>query len=185
MNTFVIIANRVKLAVIVATAAIMVYALWVSKDHITDIALLIGLTGYQAKTLFILIDLPALIGKVIQLKYFARSTQRMGRKLMVASGTLSLVCNVLSGFHSGGWGAAGYGAFVVVMFLVLEGVVTKIKPSASVTRAKNAESETGEKVTAPKKSLKGSTWSVERRAAFEAKKLEKQFAMASAPVSGV
>jgi hypothetical protein len=134
------IADRVKLAVIAVTSLIMVYALWVSRDHITHVALLIGLGGYQASTLFVLIDLPALIGKVLQLKYFAASTRRMGRKLMIGSGSLSLAFNVTSGLVGGGIGPAAYGAFIVGMFLLLENVVTRIKPAAAVTRAKNAAS---------------------------------------------
>lgn len=134
------IADRIKNAVIVTVSLIMVYALFVSRDHITDVGYRIGLHGYQAETLFVLVDVVALIGKVLTLKYFAASTRKMGRNLMVAAGLLSLGCNVASGWLSGGYGAAGYGVFIVVMFLVLENVVTKIKPAAAVTRAKNAAS---------------------------------------------
>jgi hypothetical protein len=141
------IADRIRKAVVAVVALLMAYALFVSRDHITHVAHLIGLTGYQAETLFVLIDLPALIGKVLGLRYFSAGTRKMGRRLTYASGSLSLVCNVLSGWFGGGVGPAGYGAFVVVMFLVLESVVTKIKPAAAVTRAKNATSGT----TAPRK----------------------------------
>lgn len=132
-------ADRVRLAVTIVAGAIMVYALYVSRDHITHVARLIGLTGYQAETLFVLIDIPALVGKTLRTKYFAASTRRTGLRLMIASGTLSLVCNVASGWFGGGIGPAGYGVFVVMMFLVMENVVTKIKPAAAVTRAKNGE----------------------------------------------
>jgi hypothetical protein len=134
----VLIADRIKNAVITVVGLIMVYALFVSRDHITDVGYRIGLHGYQAETLFVLVDIVALIGKVLTLKYFAASTRKMGRNLMVVSGLLSLACNVASGWLSGGYGAAGYGVFIVVMFLVLENVVTRIKPAAAVTRAKNA-----------------------------------------------
>src|SRR5258705_12685454 len=56
---------------------------------------------------------------------------------MIAAGVISLTCNVASGWLSGGYGPAGYGVFGVVLFLVLENVITKIKPAAAVTRAKN------------------------------------------------
>lgn len=134
------IADRVRAAVTVVSGLIMVYALFVSADHISHVAHLIGLRGYQASTLFVLIDIPALVGKVLRLRYFAVTTRRTGLRLMIASGTLSLVCNVASGWFGGGLGPAGYGAFVVAMFLVMENVVTKIKPAAAVTRAKNADS---------------------------------------------
>jgi hypothetical protein len=57
---------------------------------------------------------------------------------MVLSGSLSVVCNVTSGWFGGGIGPAGYGAFVVFMFLLLEWAVVRIKPAAAVTRARNA-----------------------------------------------
>lgn len=135
------IADRVRLAVTIAAGLIMLYALYVSKDHITHVAHLIGLVGYQAATLFVLIDLPAVIGKVLRLKYFAASTRKTGLRLMIWSGSLSLTCNVLSGWFGGGIGPAGYGVFVVTMFLVMENVVMKIKAASSVTRAKNAKSD--------------------------------------------
>lgn len=132
------IADRIKLAVTVVVALIMLLALYVSRDHITDVAYRIGLTGYQAETLFVLVDVVALIGKVLQLKYFAASTRKIGRRLMIAAGVISLTCNVASGWLSGGYGPAGYGVFVVLLFLALENVLTKIKPAAAVTARKNA-----------------------------------------------
>ena len=180
------IADRIKRAVIVVTSLIMVYALYVSRDHITHVALLIGLVGYQAQTLFVLIDLPALIGKVVQLPYFSSSTRKMGRRLMVASGSLSLVCNVLSGWFGGGVGPAAYGAFVVVMFLTLESVVTRIKPAGSVTRARNAASETAPARTTPvsttRKCAPGCTCGKHSRTKVAS--LERAYALPSAPVSG-
>lgn len=136
------IANRIRAAVTVVATLIMVYALFVSADHIGHVATLIGLDGYQASTLFVLIDIPALVGKALRLRYFAASTRRTGLRLMIASGVLSLTCNVASGWFGGGVGPAGYGVFIVVMFLVMENVVTKIKPAAAVTKAKNAANET-------------------------------------------
>ena len=69
--SFVTIANRIKLGVLIAVAAVMVYALFVSREHITHVALWLGVPAVQAKTAFILVDLPAVIGKVMGLKYFA------------------------------------------------------------------------------------------------------------------
>src|SRR5262245_8936165 len=135
------IADRVRLVVTIVATLIMVYALLVSRDHITHVARLIGLTGYQAETLFVLIDLPALVGKAMMLPYFAkRPTRNTGRILMTLSGSLSVVCNVTSGWFGGGVGPAAYGAFVVFMFLVLEWAVVRIKPAAAVTRARSADS---------------------------------------------
>lgn len=134
----VVIADRIKLGVRLVVTGLMVYALYVSKDHSTHVALWIGLSGYQAHTLFVLIDLPALVGKVLQLHYFTPGTRRVGTKLTYISGSLSLACNVGSGWIDLKLGAAAYGAFVVGMFLYLEYVLTKIKSASAVTRAKNA-----------------------------------------------
>ena len=78
----------------------------------------------------------------MMLTYFAkRPTRNTGRFLMTLSGSLSVVCNVTSGWFGGGIGPAGYGAFVVFMFRPLEWAVVRIKPAAAVTRARNAASE--------------------------------------------
>jgi hypothetical protein len=139
----VVIADRVKLAVVLVVGAIMVYALYVSKEHITEVALFIGVTGWQAKTAFVLVDLPALIGKVLQIRsIFSGYTGKHGREMTYLSGSISLICNGAAGLIHGSWGAAGWGIFVVVMFLYLESKLTKIRPAASVTRKRNASTET-------------------------------------------
>jgi len=98
--------------------------------------------GWQAQTAFVLVDLPALIGKVMQIKaIFSGNTGRHGREMTYMSGSVSLACNATAGLIHGSWGAAGWGIFVVVMFLYLESKMTKIKPAASVTRKKNATAE--------------------------------------------
>lgn len=140
--SFVEIANRIKTAVIIVVSLVMFYALFVSREHITEVATWLGVPGWQAQTAFILVDLPALVGKVLQTKYFSHSTRKVGTRLTYFSGALSLICNVGAGIIHHSYGAAGWGAFVVVMFLVLESVVVKIKPAAAVTRAKNAASAT-------------------------------------------
>lgn len=183
------IASRVRAVVTVIATLIMVYALYVSRDHITHVAHLIGLGGYQATTLFILIDLPALVGKAMQLPYFAGSTRKSGRRLMWLSGSLSLVCNVMSGVFAGGVGPAVYGAFVVVMFVIMENAIGKIKPAAAVTRARNASN--GTTVTAParkpanstaRKCADGCTCGKHNRGKRD--ELETAYALPSAPVSG-
>lgn len=140
--SFVEIANRIKVCVIVAVSLVMCYALFVSREHVTEVATWLGVPGWQAATAFILVDLPALIGKLLQTKYFSHSTRKVGTRLTYFSGAISLACNIGAGVILGSFGAAGWGAFVVIMFLVLESVVVKIKPAAAVTRAKNAASAT-------------------------------------------
>ncbi|HMG32002.1 MAG TPA: hypothetical protein VK585_17995 [Jiangellaceae bacterium] len=145
---------------------------------------LIGLYGYQAATLFILIDIPALVGKALRLRYFSTTTRKTGLRLMIVSGTLSLVCNVLSGWFGGGVGPAGYGAFVVLMFLVMENVVTRIKPAAAVTRAKNATSDTTDSTPAQPALTPAQRGAETRKRNAEVKRLEAAYAAQAAPVSG-
>ena len=158
------IADRVRATVTIVATLIMIYALFVSRDHITHVARLIGLGGYQAETLFVLIDLPALVGKAMMLPYFAkRPTRSTGRILMLLSGTLSVVCNVTSGWFGGGIGPACYGAFIVFMFLLLEWAVVRIKPASSVTRARNATSNQTPKSPNPKRSAAARKGAATRR----------------------
>ena len=101
------------------------------------------------------------------------------------TGSLSLACNIGSGLIEGSYGAAGWGAFVVVMFLVLESVITKIRPAAAVTKAKNAVTET-KTPKAPAEVL--SPRQIAARKGVETKRqrreLEALYQAESAPVSG-
>ena len=108
------IANLVRFLVTLVTAAILAFVLYVSRDHITEVAYWMGLRGYQAETLFILVDIVALTGKVLNTGYFDKPTRRMGFKLMLGAGTASLACNVGAGIliHSSA-GLAVYGAMIV------------------------------------------------------------------------
>lgn len=178
------IADRVRIAVTIVAGLVMLYALFVSADHEIHVAHLINLSGYQAATLWVLIDLPALIGKILRLPAFLASTRRMGLKLMIGSGSLSLVCNVCSGWFGGGFGPAAYGAFVVGMFLALENVVTKIKPAAAVTRAKNAATVATAKPAGRTRATKSTTSTKPKTPrAPSIKQLELAYALPSAPVS--
>jgi len=132
------VAAWIKGIVTAVSVGILVYVALVSRDHITHIGQLMNLESYQAKTLFVLIDLPALVGKVLQLPVFAHSTRKFGRKLTYFSGGLSLACNVIAGFVAGGYGPAAYGVFIVIMFLIMETAIMKIKPAAAVTKAKRS-----------------------------------------------
>lgn len=144
------IASRVKTAVTVILTAILVFVLFVSRDHITQTAYTIGLRGYQANTLFVLIDIVALIGKVLMLKYFARSTRKLGMWMLCVSGSLSLACNVFAGHNLG---ERIYGAFIVILFVALEQVVTKIKPAASVKAAATKAANAATAQAAPQASI--------------------------------
>lgn len=121
--------------------ALLAYSMFTSATHITDTAHSLGLEGFAAYTLWVLIDIPAIVGKLLGGKAFAKSTQRLGFKLMVFSGLLSLACNIYAGDNLG---QRGHGVLVVAMFIILENVATKIKPAPAVkaaqTRARKAAS---------------------------------------------
>lgn len=175
--SFVVIAGRIKVGVIVAISLVMVYALFVSREHVTEVAHWLGVPGWQAETAFILVDLPALVGKVLQVKYFAHSTRKVGTKLTYLSGGISLACNIGAGLILGSYGAAGWGAFVVAMFLVLESVIVKIKPAAAVTRAKNAATGTAQPTSkAPTARQIAARKAAATRKANAARKLDDEFA---------
>lgn len=131
-------ADNVRKLISAVVLGIMIYALYVSRSHITHVGYAIELTPFEAETLFVLIDVPALVGKLLTGKLFAPSTQKSGRRLMWTTGALSLGCNITSGAIGGGVGPAVYGAFVVVMFVTLENVLGKIRPAAAVTKARRA-----------------------------------------------
>lgn len=136
------IANRVRVAVTIVASLILVYALAVSATHIAHVGhALLRLPSFEANTLFILIDVAAVVGKILRLGFFAPTTRRTGARLFFTAGALSLTCNAASGWLSGGYGPAAYGVFVVLMALYMEHVVAKIKPAAAVTKAKNANRE--------------------------------------------
>ncbi len=132
------VADRIKLVATLTASGILLFVLYVSRDHITEIGHWLHLPNYQAQTLFILVDLPALVGRLLMLPCFASGTRAWGKKLSYISGGLSLGCNVGAGIIIGEMGVAGYGAFVVAIFLLMEHTVSKIKPAASVTKAKRA-----------------------------------------------
>jgi len=144
MTNFVATANKIKAFVQAAVTGLMIYALYVSMSHITHVARWAGVPGWEAATAFLLVDMPALIGKLLQLRYFAHTTRKAGRQMTYVSGSISLACNIFSGILHGSPGAAVWGAFVVGMFLYLESKLAKIKPAAAVTRAKNAAADSDE-----------------------------------------
>lgn len=155
------VAMWIKGIVTAVSVGILVYVAFVSRDHITHIGQLMNLEPYQSQTLFVLIDLPALVGKAMQLPVFAHSTRVFGRKLTYFSGGMSLVCNVVAGAILGGYGPAGYGAFIVLMFVIMETAVMKIKPAAAVTKAKRSNMAqtvpTNTKTTSSRKCAPGCT----------------------------
>lgn len=122
-------ARRTAVIGILSGLAMFAYGLWVSRTHITHIGHALKLSGFEAETLFVLIDLIALYGKLLTSKRLSARTRRYGFKVMMFGLALSVICNVASGVLAGSLGAAIYGLFVVVIIVIVEyGVgITKAK----------------------------------------------------------
>lgn len=127
-------AKRTMVMGIVSGALIALYGLWISRGHITHIGYALKLTPFEAETLFVLVDFLAIYGKVLTNRRLVAKTRRIGYRMMLTGGALSLACNVASGVMSGGFGAAGYGAFVV-------GIVAWLEYAIANTRAKSISLE--------------------------------------------
>lgn len=175
------IANRVRALVTAIAGLILTYALFVSATHIAHVGHFVGLKALEANTLFVLIDVPIVVGKLMVQRYFAPTTRRTGRRLMVAGLAASLACNVSSGLIGAGYGAATYGVLVVAMALAMENAIGKIKPASAVTKARNAATIKKASTKAPA-ARKPRTPKAPKPVTVEV--LEKAYAMPAAPVSG-
>lgn len=114
-------------------ALMLVYGLFLSREHITHVGHMLRLAEHEAATLFIFVDLLAVFGKMMMSKHLSAKTRRIGKWFLIAGGALSLTCNVVSGFASGGYGAAGYGAFIVGIIAALEYATANIRAKRAAT----------------------------------------------------
>lgn len=119
--------GRAKAIARIIGVGLLAYGLWLSRGHITEIGYAIGLSVFEAETLFVLVDIVALLGKLLTSRLFVAKTRRIGYKLMVVGGALSLAANVTAGLLHGGLGRALYGAGVVAMIVLIEYATVNIK----------------------------------------------------------
>jgi hypothetical protein len=119
--------GRAKAIARVIGVGLLAYGLWLSRGHITEIGYAIGLPSFEAETLFVLVDVVALFGKLLTSRLFVAKTRRIGYKLMALGGLLSLAANVSAGFLHGSLGRALYGAGIVVMIVLIEYATVNIK----------------------------------------------------------
>src|SRR5258708_4158435 len=112
---------------ILSGALIAVYGLFLSREHITFIGHAMRLTDMEAETLFIFLDVVAIFGKMLMSTRLVAKTRRIGRSLLIAGGSVSLICNVASGIMHDSIGAAVYGAGIVGLVAWLEYAVANIK----------------------------------------------------------
>jgi hypothetical protein len=92
-------------------------ALAVSFTHIIEASHKLQLAGWQAYTTPFAIDGIAVIGMVMRSEAFSRSTRRLGFRVQITAGLLSLACNVFAGDTIG---ERVYGAMIVGLFVFSE-----------------------------------------------------------------
>lgn len=92
-------------------------ALGVSACHIVEASNKLGLYGWQAYTTPAAIDGIAIIGLIMRCDSFSRDTRKLGFRVQMIAGALSLFCNVYAGSTAG---ERIYGVLVVALFLFSE-----------------------------------------------------------------
>lgn len=106
-------------------------AIAISFIHLVAAAHKGGLTGYEAYTVPVMIDGIAIIGLVMRGTEFSIATRKIGFRVQIGAGILSLMGNVFAAENLGG---AAYGVAIVALFLLAEWLSDKIE-SAEVDKA--------------------------------------------------
>ena len=125
--------RRYKLAKLISKGY-LVGALGISFSHFIHAFNKLGLYGFDAVTMPIAVDGLALFGVLLQTtgpKGFSKRTNTIGRWLQLVCGSLSLMVNIFSG-----WGSPGamiQGATWVIIYMMMELIVSRIKPSSADT----------------------------------------------------
>lgn len=107
-------------------------ALIASAAHIITSANKLGLTGIQAYSTPALIDGIAVIGLVMRSAQFSVRTRKIGFRVQMIAGLLSLTANVFAGDNAG---ERIYGVMIVALFIFSEWLSDQIE-SAEVDRAR-------------------------------------------------
>jgi len=110
-------------------------AIAISFLHLVTAARKGGLTGYEAYTVPLMIDGIAIIGLVMRGTEFSQATRKIGFKVQIAAGMLSLMGNVFAASNLGG---AVYGVGIVILFLVAEWLSDNIKSADMDVKAEQA-----------------------------------------------
>ena len=124
--------KRYKLAKVIAKGY-LIGALSISFSHFIHAFNKLGLYGFGAMSMPIAVDGLAIFGVLLQHKSFAKETRTIGRWLQLVCGSLSLAVNIFSG-----WGTPGamiQGATWVIIYMMLELIVSKIRLAAHDAQA--------------------------------------------------
>lgn len=112
-------------------------ALAVSFSHIVEASHKLGLHGWQAWTTPFAIDGIAVIGMVMRGEGFSAATRRLGFRVQLTAGLLSLACNVYAGSTTG---ERIYGVLIVVLFVFSEWLSDRMQSvSVDVERVQAAK----------------------------------------------
>ena len=130
--------KRYKLAKVIAKGY-LIGALSISFSHFIHAFNKLGLYGFGAMSMPIAVDGLAIFGVLLQHKSFAKETRTIGRWLQLICGSLSLAVNVFSGWGSPG--AVIQGATWVIIYMVLELIVSKIRLAAHDQAEAEAQAE--------------------------------------------
>jgi Protein of unknown function (DUF2637) len=147
-------------------------ALAVSFTHIVCAAHKVQLTGWQAFTTPFAIDGIAVIGMVLRTDKWSKATRKLGFKVQITAGMLSLVCNVFAGSTTG---ERIYGVVIVALFIFSEWLSDHMETAeADVERERQAKRAAAtEKAKATRAANKAAE---ERIVKTGARKMRKQLA---------
>lgn len=165
-------AKRVARLGVISGLAIAVYALFISRNHITEIGDWLRLTSLEAGTLFVFVDFIAIYGKILTHHRLQAKTRRIGYRFMMFGGGLSLICNIGSGVITRNYGESVYGAFIVGIVAALEYAIANTKAKAVRLEVDRAAAP-AQAVTHAVSTTRQDGWSPARRAAQLAKQAAK------------
>jgi hypothetical protein len=128
-------------------------AITASFAHIITAAHKIGLTGLEAWSVPFMIDGLVIIGMVMRGKRYSKATRKLGLRVQVIMGTISLTANVYAAHNVGG---VIYGVAIVTLFLAAEWLAERLEGiEADVEReAREKRSQAARKAAATRKANK-------------------------------
>lgn len=102
-------------------------AIAISFLHLVAAAEKGGLSGFEAYTVPIMVDGIAITGLIMRGTEFSIATRKIGFRVQIGAGILSLMGNVFAAHNLGG---AVYGVAIVGLFLLTEWLSDRIQPAS-------------------------------------------------------
>lgn len=125
-------------------------AIVASFAHIITAAHKIGLTGVEAWSVPFMIDGIVIIGMAMRTERFSRQTRRIGLRVQVVMGLISLTANVYAAHNVGG---VIYGVAIVTLFLAAEWLAEQLEDAQADRdrEAKEKRSQAAQKAAVTRK----------------------------------